>query len=100
VQRHPDGVALVQHEIRQRCGDVARVVELAGVGALVRHAAGGVDEEVGLEVGLLLVLLDVIAIGLAVGAPVDVADLVAGVVLAVLGELDGEPLVRAFERPS
>ena len=46
-----------------------------------------------LQVRFLLVLLDVIAIGLAVGAPVDVADLVAGIILAMLGELDAEALV-------
>ena len=62
----------------------------------VGHAAAGIDEEVRLEVGLLLVLLDVVAVGLAEGAPVDVADLVAGVILAVLGELDAEALVRAL----
>src|SRR5207249_10328718 len=33
---------------------------------------------------------------LAVGAPVDVADLIAGIILAMLGELDGEALVRTL----
>jgi hypothetical protein len=38
------------------------------------------------EVRLLLVLLDVVAVGLAEDLPVEVAQVVAGRVLAVLGE--------------
>src|SRR5262249_55151623 len=34
--------------------------------------------------------------GLAVGAPVDVADLITGIILAMLGELDAEALVGAL----
>ena len=91
-----DGVALVQHQVRQRGGDVLGVLELARVLALVGHAAAGIDEQMGLQVGLFLVFLDVVAIGLAEGAPVDVADLVAGIILAMLGELDAEALVGAL----
>ena len=40
------------------------------------------------EVGLLLELLDVIPIGSRVDFPVDCREIVAGNVLAVLGELD------------
>ena len=47
------------------------------------------------EVRLLLVLLDVVAVGFPVDPPVQVAEIVAGGVLAVLGELDGEAFVRA-----
>ena len=48
------------------------------------------------EVRLLLVLLDGVALGAAVALPVDVADVVAGDVLAVLDELDGEAAERAL----
>jgi hypothetical protein len=51
---------------------------------------------VSVQVGLFFVLLDVVAVGLAEDAPVDVADLVAGVVLAMFGELDAETLVGAL----
>ena len=47
------------------------------------------------EVGLLLVLLQVELVGLGPDLPVDVADVVAGHVLAMLGELDREAVVRA-----
>src|SRR5262249_49301988 len=43
---------------------------------------------------LLLVLLHVVAVGAAEDLPVDVLELVAPGVLAVLRELDGEPVVR------
>src|SRR5438270_12284168 len=49
-----------------------------------------------LEVGFLFELFDVIAIGFAIGPPVDVADFVARIVLAMLGELDAEAFVRAL----
>ena len=49
-----------------------------------------VEQDVADEVGFLLVLLDGVALGPAVALPVDVADVVAGDVLAVLDELDGE----------
>src|ERR1019366_4607921 len=62
----------------------------------VRHAAAGIDEKVGVEIGFLFVLLDVVAVGLAEDAPVNVANLVAGVILAMLGELDTEALVGTF----
>ena len=51
------------------------------------------------QVGLLLVLLEVELVGLGPDLPVDVADVVARHVLAVLGELDGEAVVRAGMHP-
>jgi hypothetical protein len=47
------------------------------------------------EVRLLDVLLDVIAVALAIDPPVEIAEIIAGDVLPVLGELDRESLVRA-----
>src|SRR6516162_685815 len=91
-----DGIALMQHQVGQRRGNILRILKLAEVLPLVPHAAGGVEEEMGPEVGLLLILLDEVPIGLAVGAPIDVADLVTGIVLAVLGELDAEALIGAL----
>ena len=52
-----------------------------------------------MQVGFFLVFLDVVAVGLAEGPPVDMADLVAGAVLPVLGELDREALERALVQP-
>ena len=61
----------------------------------VGHRLAGVEQQVEQEVGLLLVLLEVELVGLGPDLPVDVADVVAGHVLAVLGELDGEAVVGA-----
>jgi len=47
------------------------------------------------EVGLLLEPLYVVAVTAGVEPPVEVARVVAGAVLAVLAELDREPVVRA-----
>ena len=96
VESQAHGVALVEHEVRQRGGDVLGERELGRVRAGVAHAAGRIDDEGGAEVRLLLELLDVVAIRLADRPPVDVADLVAGVVLAMLGELDRVALERTF----
>ena len=62
----------------------------------VLHRLGAVEQDVGGEVRFLLVLLDRVAFGAAVALPVDVADVVAGDVLAVLDELDGEAAERAL----
>ena len=50
----------------------------------------------GFEVGFLFILLNIIAIRFAVSSPVDMADFVAVIILAMLGELDAEALVGAF----
>ena len=54
-----------------------------------------VDDELATEVGLLLELFDVETVGAAEKAPVDVAGAFTGVVLAVVGEFDGEAVERA-----
>ena len=63
------------------------------IGAAVGHGGGGVEADGGAEVGFLFVLLDVVAVGAGEDGPVEVFEFVAGDVLAVLGELDGEALV-------
>ena len=68
-----------------------RHVLAGGVG----HRLAGVKQEVEEEVGFLLVLLEVELVGLGPDLPVHVADVVAGHVLAVLGEFDGEAVIRA-----
>src|ERR1019366_9818912 len=86
----------VQHQIRRRRGQILGILELAYRRAMIRHAAGRIDEQMGVEIGFFLMFLDVVAIGLAEGAPVDVANFVAGVILLMLGEFDAESLVGAF----
>src|SRR5208337_4822110 len=51
------------------------------------------------EVGFFFILLDVEPVGPPKHAPVEVPRIVAGGVLAMLGELDAEPLVGAGVQP-
>jgi hypothetical protein len=69
------------------------------VRSLVAHAAAGVHQQIGLEIGFFLEFLDVIAIGLAVDAPVNVANLVAGIILAMLGNSTLKPLYGLLWTP-
>ena len=105
VERYEsDRVLLVDHQVCQRRRQALGVLKLAerpvvapgGGVAGVFHRAGGVDQDCRPQVGLLDVLLDVVPVGLGQHAPVEVADVVAGGILAVLGELDGKALVGAL----
>ena len=100
----------MQAEIRKRGRGRRRVVELrpqparaARVGAAPAllhgqraeaHRARAVDEHHHIEVRLLHIALHIHLVGAREHLPVDLADAVAGRVLAVLGELDREALVR------
>ena len=64
----------------------------------VGHRCAAIQQDLGAEVGLLFVLLDVEPVGPAQDPPVEVPRIVAGGVLAMLGELDAEPLVGAGMR--
>src|SRR5262249_40290752 len=103
-----DAVALLDGDVGECRGKGGGMVELAPVGAAVDaglasdtgglgegsraegHGARRINEDKQVEVGLLLVLLQVELVGAAVDLPVEVADVVAGDVGAVLGELDAE----------
>src|SRR5262249_15641287 len=80
--------------ICQRCPDILGKLKLARVLPLISHAAAGIDQEIRAEVCFLLVFLDVVTIRLTVRSPVDVPNLVARIVLPMLGELDPETLIR------
>ena len=90
----PGGVSLSQQQVRQSRRQLAGVIELGDRRAVIGHAPRAIDDQIRPQVGLLFVFLDVVVTSLAVGPPVDVLDLVAGVVLPMLDELDR----RAFER--
>ena len=92
--RHADAVGLVEDEVGHRGGGGAGEVVLRPRPRAVSHRLAGIDQEPGDEVRLLLVLLQVEPLGAAEDLPVDVLDVVAGRVLAVLGELDGEAVPR------
>ena len=95
-----DRVLLVDHQVAERRRQADAVLELGQLLAVsVAHRPRQVHHQVAGQVGLGLELLDVEAVGLGVDVPVDVRDVVAGGVLAVLGELDRETLERAGVQP-
>ena len=96
-QDQADRVLLAGQEHRQRDDQRGGVVELRqdGAGAPVVHRCAGIDDERDPDVALFLVLLDVMAVGAGEDAPVEPAEVVAGGVLAVRGELDVEAVERA-----
>jgi len=90
------GIALAHHEICEARGYAASIFELAHpvrIG-LVSHRCGSVQQDVAGEVRLLFELLHIVAVALAEDFPVDVLDVVAGRILAVLGELHGKSAER------
>src|SRR5262249_21967514 len=58
-----------------------------------------VEQQMQVEVGLRVVLLDVELVLPAIEFPVEVAEIVAGQVLAVRGEFNGEADIRAAMQP-
>ena len=91
----------MDHQVAERRGQADAVLELRQLLAVgVAHRRREVHDEVARQVRLGLELLDVEAVGLGEDVPVDVGDVVAGGVLAVLGELDREPVIRAGVQPA
>ena len=90
----PDAVALPVHQIAERRREAGGVVELRDAARGVCHRSADVDEQLAVKVGFLFELLDVVAVAPRVDLPVHRGEVVAGDVLAVLGELDAEALER------
>ena len=94
-----DGVLLSDEQVGDRGGEMTGVVKLGesvrrGLAA-VGHRARDVEDDRRAQVGLVDVLLDVEALTARDQLPVEVAQVVAGHVLAVLGELDARALAGA-----
>ncbi len=90
-----DGVALLDRQVGQGGGQACRVVELRPPGVGAAHRGAGVHEQVKVQVGVGVVFLDVEPVVAGVELPVEVAEVVAGGILAVRGELDAHPEVGA-----
>ena len=89
AREQADLVLLLDHEVRERGerrGPRTRASAMPPPANC--HRRRRVEHEVDGQLRLLLELLDVVAVDLRVRLPVDVAQLVAGRVLLVLGELD------------
>src|SRR5207245_2315276 len=65
----------------------------------VSHRTAIIDQQMTAQVGLVLEFLDEVTVRAGKEPPVEIARIVAGRVLAVLGELDGEPVIGAAMAP-
>lgn len=90
-----DGVALLVEEEGERGGEGIRVGGLCDAARAEVHRATVVSEEVAAEVGFVLELLDEVAVAPGEEFPIEIARVVAGRVLAILGELDAKAVIRA-----
>jgi len=97
----PDGVALAEQQPGYGGGDPFGVGELCDAlgGAGPVHGLGDVKHDCGAEVGLLLELLDQPLIGARHHTPVEIAEVIAGLIGAMFGELDGESFAGRLVQP-
>ena len=93
--RQPDGVPLLDRQVAEGAGDPPGVLDLGTSRRAEVHRAAGVEHEAAAEVRIGLELLDEEPVGPPEGPPVEPPEVVAGDILAVLGELDARPPVRA-----
>jgi hypothetical protein len=89
------GIALAVEEIGEGRGEGGSVGGLGpGMGG-EGHGPALVHQEVAAEVGFVLESFDEVAVTSGEDPPIEVTEVIAGGVFAVLGELDGKPVVRA-----
>ena len=89
-----DAVALAMREVRQAGREELPVVELGHAPARERHRLRDVEQHREIGVGVRFVLLDEVLVGPRVQPPVHAADVVAGDVAAMLGEIDRRAEIR------
>ena len=78
-------------KIRERRGEKLRVLKLRHRTCVrVIHRRAGVDQQVTLRVRVGAIFLDEVTIGAPEQTPVEIAQIVAGIVLPILGELGRE----------
>ena len=83
----PDTIALRLRQPSQRRHEKTRVVELGDRPAAKVHRARRIEREDHPGVGIGVVLLDVEPVGASVHAPIDTTQVIAGLIRAMLGEI-------------
>lgn len=97
-----EGVALTVEELYEYGGGIDGEGQfVGGINNVLMvegeaHRAALVEKYLATEVGLFLKLLDEEAVGTAIEVPVDILGAFADVVLAVVGEFDGEAVKGTF----
>ena len=98
-QDQPDTVVVVERGHREQRGDVCGELSFGQAPGAEPRARGDVDRQVDVELALLAVFLDVGRVHAGGHVPVDAADIVAGLVLADLFEVEPGPAENASVRP-
>src|SRR5204863_2088773 len=94
-----DGVALEVEEISQGRGESIGVLGFGVVERSVGHRPAVIDKQMAAQVGFVLKFLDEVPVAASVEAPVQVAGIVAGGILSVFCELDGETVIGTAVQP-
>ena len=97
--QQPDGVALEVEKISERGSERVGVLRLGPAERAVGHRAAVIDEQTATQISLVLKLFNEVPVGAGVEAPVQVTWVVAGRVLAILGELHREAVIRTAMHP-
>src|SRR4051812_35273374 len=90
-----DGVALLDREICESCGDAFCVLDFLYAGGAERHRTACVDDETKPQVRIGFGFLNIVAIRAAKRPPIEPAKIIARHVLAVLSEFDARAAMRA-----
>ncbi len=103
MKRHQArGVVLFEQKPRQRRGQHFGAFQLRAPGgcAPIVHRGAGIANNVEADIGLLHVTLDTQPVAARVEPPIQVTQIVAGLVIAVVAELDAKPVKRAVMQPA
>ena len=100
VEAEADGILLVDEKIRKRSGDVLPVLELRKPvrrrASAVGHRARSVEDDGRPQVRLVDILLDVEPLAARDELPVEIAEVVAGHIRTMFGELGAGAFARAL----
>ena len=100
IRHEADGILLVDEKIRKRSGDVLPVLELRKPvrrrASAVGHRARSVEDDGRPQVRLVDILLDVEPLAARDELPVEIAEVVAGHIRTMFGELGAGAFARAL----
>ena len=93
---HAGRVVLTKEKPGQCAGENFGAFQFGGPGAraAILHRDAGVADDVEADIGFLHVTFDAEPIAASVEAPIEMAEVVAGLIITIVGEFDAEPMER------